>query len=150
LSLVAGRLAQTIEETRCTGCRTALLSKYCRTCSLVTCAGDRHLSFCNQCPDFPCSEFEAFQTGRPHRLELKRDLALCEELGVREWLRRAEARYSCRSCGTVNSAYDIRCRKCGREPGSAFVAEHGAAILKDMARRLGEDRSIDEQEKEKG
>jgi hypothetical protein len=43
-------------------------------------------------------------------------------------------RYSCPRCRTINSAYDLACRKCGHEPGSEYVSRHRPEIeryLKD-------------------
>jgi len=32
--------------------------------------------------------------------------------------------YSCPQCGTLNSAYDLKCRKCGKEPSCGFTARN--------------------------
>lgn len=135
LSFVAERLGRSVADTRCSGCRSTTKAAYCRTCGLARCALGRGLSFCNECTEFPCPDFSAFQKERPHRLELTRDLALIGKLGVKQWLRQAHARYSCPSCAGINSAYDLACHTCGHRPGSAFSAEHATAIEADIARR---------------
>lgn len=38
-------------------------------------------------------------------------------------------RYRCPACGTINSAYHVKCRTCGREPASEFGAAHRQEIL---------------------
>jgi hypothetical protein len=40
--------------------------------------------------------------------------------------------YSCPRCHTVNSAYDIACRKCGTQPSNAYVEQHETEIVSVM------------------
>lgn len=124
LRFLCERLGQTQEETYCDGCRTERRSKYCQTCTLFACAAERGLDFCVECADYPCADLKTFQCERPHRADLFGDLARIAEIGPREWAGEMEQRYACPDCGTVNSAYHIKCRSCGRVPSNAFVAEH--------------------------
>ena len=39
------------------------------------------------------------------------------------------ADYSCASCGTINSAYNIKCGKCGNIPENTFVSRHQEAVV---------------------
>lgn len=36
-----------------------------------------------------------------------------------------ECQHTCLRRGTLNAAYDLKCQKCGEDPGCADVAEHG-------------------------
>jgi hypothetical protein len=128
LSFLAARLGQTEDETRCDGCRAERRSKYCQSCTLFTCAAGRGHDFCVECSDFPCDDLKAFQCERPHRADLFADLERIAAVGPWEWVEEASKRYACPDCGTMNSAYHVKCRSCGRDPSNAFVAEHAHKI----------------------
>ena len=41
------------------------------------------------------------------------------------------------ACGVLNSAYDIHCRVCGNDPGSAFVAAHRDEVFAHHRKMTG-------------
>lgn len=125
---LAGRLGQTVEETRCQGCRSGRLSKHCRACDLSACANEKGVDFCGACSDYPCKKFEAFRLERPHRRDILRDMDRILEAGAGTWVKEAALRYACPNCAATNSGYDLACRKCGHEPGSSYAGDHGEAI----------------------
>jgi predicted RNA-binding Zn-ribbon protein involved in translation (DUF1610 family) len=49
-------------------------------------------------------------------------------VGYKQWLEEIRGNYTCPQCGSINSAYDLKCRKCGEEPSCNFVARHKQAI----------------------
>jgi hypothetical protein len=128
LALLAGRMGWTTDEAYCDGCRSARLTPYCRDCDLRACAEQRGHAFCNECADYPCAELEDFQREKPHRAELYQNLERISEVGADAWLTETRQRYSCAACGTINSTYDLKCRKCGLEPSCAFVDAHRELI----------------------
>ncbi|MBU7034885.1 MAG: DUF3795 domain-containing protein, partial [Theionarchaea archaeon] len=51
----------------CHGCKTDVVCVYCNTCDFKKCAESKHVDFCFQCPEYPCSALAAFQADdRPH------------------------------------------------------------------------------------
>lgn len=128
LERLASRLGQTVDETRCEGCRSATRSKHCRTCALAACAAERGHAFCGECPEFPCAPFEAFRTALPHRRDILADMDRIIKVGATAWMDEIPRRYACPGCGVINSGYDLSCRRCGETPGSAFAREHGDAV----------------------
>jgi predicted RNA-binding Zn-ribbon protein involved in translation (DUF1610 family) len=128
LESIAARMGRTIEEVKCGGCRAERRSFYCRTCRIEACAAAQGLEFCGDCAQYPCELLKIFQGERPHRAELWRDLARIRAAGWAKWLEEKAGDYSCPACGTVNSAYDLACRRCGREPSCRFVAGHREEI----------------------
>jgi len=124
------------EETmKCNGCRSDNRGPYCQTCKMVSCAAERGIEFCSECDDYPCNELKQFQSERPHRIELWDDLGRIKEIGYKAWLAEIKENYTCSKCQSLNSAYDIKCRKCGEEPSCRYVAKHKEAIeqvLKSM------------------
>jgi hypothetical protein len=128
LTLLAGRMGWTAEEAYCDGCRSDRLTPYCRECDLRTCAEQRGHAFCKECADYPCAELEAFRREKPHRAEIYQNLGRIAEVGVDDWLRETKDRYACPSCGTLNSCYDLKCRKCCHKPSCDFVDAHKELI----------------------
>jgi hypothetical protein len=46
-----------------------------------------------------------------------------------------EKHYSCSQCGTINSAYDFKCRSCGNEPSSKYSEKHSEKVLEFLAKQ---------------
>ena len=132
LQLFAGRQGWTVEEAHCDGCRAERRTPYCRDCTLYACAAERGLLFCGECSEYPCAELDGFHRERPHRAEIYNDLARIGEIGAEAWTAEVRERYTCPSCGVINSAYDLKCRSCGHEPGCAYVATHREAIVERL------------------
>ncbi|MBN1691883.1 MAG: DUF3795 domain-containing protein [Dehalococcoidia bacterium] len=135
LRSLSDRFKLPLEEVRCSGCRSELRSLHCRElCTMYKCARGKGLDFCGSCPDYPCQELKEFQCAMPHRIELWSSLDRIREVGPEIWYAEMLEHYACPSCGTINSAYDLKCRKCGNEPGSAYVAEHRDEIIKQLGK----------------
>jgi hypothetical protein len=132
LAAIAASWGNTVEDTYCEGCRADSRTSYCRDCTLFACAGERGHAFCSECDDFPCVQLEEFRQERPHRTEIYENLARISKAGVETWMREAKAHYACPSCHTLNSAYDLKCRKCGHEPANAYVVAHRDAIVERL------------------
>ena len=116
------------EEVKCYGCRAEKRGPYCQTCKMYPCAMERGIDFCVQCADYPCEDLKRFQSEMPHRIELWDDLEQIKAEGYEGWLKNVRENYACPKCRTINSAYDLKCRRCGWEPGCSYVAKHRQAI----------------------
>ena len=130
LARTAGRFNVSIEEARCYGCRSDVNSFYCQACEIKKCADERGVEFCAFCEDYPCTMLKEFQAQLPHRAELFEDGERVREVGFDQWFEEVRARYTCPECSTINSAYDLSCRKCGNDPGSPFAERHREKITK--------------------
>lgn len=128
LKILAAEFGFSEEEARCSGCRSEKRIPYCESCKFFACAAGRGIDFCGECDEYPCGDLAAFQAERPHRIELWTNLARIRDAGCGQWLEEIRNHYTCPRCGTVNSAYDLECRKCGEEPSCAYVAEHRQAV----------------------
>jgi len=122
------------EEMRCYGCRSEKRGPYCTTCRMFVCAAERGIDFCGDCDEYPCDMLKAFQAERPHRAELWEDLERIRDVGYAQWMTEKREHYACPQCATLNSAYDLKCRKCGAEPSCAFTARHREVIEEAMKR----------------
>jgi ribosomal protein L40E len=76
-----------------------------------------------------------FQEAMPHRIDLFASGARIMEAGFEQWSQEATDDYSCGKCGAINSAYDLECRKCGKEPSCAYVERNREAILRFLEAR---------------
>ncbi len=136
LAKMAERLKRPLEEMQCNGCRSDKRCFYCETrCTMAKCAAARGVEFCGECAEYPCRELKAFQAEMPHRIELWKSQARIKEAGYETWYREMLEHYSCQRCGTINSAYDIECRKCGTTPSCAYVGLHKDEIQRHLAGR---------------
>lgn len=128
LKNIAQTLNQTVEESRCEGCRANVKSLHCKTCETVSCASQRGVEFCSECEDYPCEALKEFQAKMPHRKELWDSLQKIKEHGYERWYYDMIEHYLCLECHTLNSAYDVACRKCGASPSCSFVNSNMEAI----------------------
>ena len=136
LAAMAQRFQRPLEELRCNGCRSEKRCFYCESkCIMSRCATAKGVDFCGACPEYPCKDLRAFQAEMPHRIELWKSLERIREAGYEKWYEEMLDHYSCPKCGTINSAYDLKCRKCGEEPGSGYAAKHKQAIEQFLASR---------------
>jgi hypothetical protein len=135
LKSLAGRLKLSEEAIKCHGCRSDKRWPYCEKCKMSACAAEKNIDFCIECGEYPCEELIKFQAAMPHRIELWDDLKRIKAIGYEEWLREIRKHYACPQCQTINSAYDLNCRKCGKEPGSEYVSRHKPAIKHYLVNR---------------
>ncbi len=135
LQVLAERMQKPIEELKCSGCRTETRCFYCREkCTMAKCASEKGVEFCGECAEYPCEVLRTFQSAMPHRIELWKSHERIRKAGFEKWYEEMIEHYSCPKCGTVNSAYDLKCRKCGASPGSAYVALHKDEIVRQLSR----------------
>jgi hypothetical protein len=129
LKALAERLNIPAEEIECRGCRSDKLGFFCRKhCKMRTCAAEKGIEFCGECREYPCSELIDFQSKLPHRKELFNSLESIKKAGWEKWYSEMSELYSCKFCGTINSAYDFKCRNCSADPGCEYVARYGDEI----------------------
>lgn len=124
-------LNQSYEDTLCNGCRSDRRSAHCsKICLFNECSKSSEVNSCGECDKFPCRQLAEFQSKMPHRIEIVNSLAKLKELGTKKWLIDMRSEYSCRSCKTINNAYEVSCRKCGKIPSCDFVSKYMAEIEK--------------------
>ncbi len=132
LKRISLKFGITEETALCFGCGSEKRFAACAGCGFSACAKGKGLGFCSECKDFPCKELRDFQAALPHRLDLWEDLEQARHLEPTGWVAKMRQKYTCSQCGTVNSAYDLSCRNCGRTPSCDFVNRHLEALKKHM------------------
>lgn len=128
LKRLAAQLNWSEEESKCYGCRSDNRLPYCEKCKMFACAAERGIDFCSECEEYPCDVLKQFQSAMPHRIELCINLDRIKSVGYRQWLKEVRGEYVCPRCQTVNSTYDLKCRKCGEDPSCSYVANHRQEI----------------------
>ena len=130
LENMASRTGRSMEDVTCYGCRSEKRSFFCENlCVMYKCAVEKGLDFCSKCGEYPCDDLKKFQSERPHRIELWESLDKIKTAGYEKWFEEKRSHYSCKECGTINSAYDIKCRNCGSEQPSEYFEKHKNEIL---------------------
>jgi predicted RNA-binding Zn-ribbon protein involved in translation (DUF1610 family) len=135
LETLARRRGITAEEARCRGCRSDFRNPFCSTCKMSACAAEKGFDFCVECEEYPCEELQTFQAAAAHRLELWSSQERIRQVGWEMWYEEQTQNFCCPNCGTLNSAYDIKCRRCGAEPSCNYVKLHRAQIAEFMRGR---------------
>ncbi len=130
LQTIANNFQVPVEKVECKGCRSDKRGLYCENyCKMTRCAAEKGIDFCYQCQEYPCSDIKTFQALMPHRIELWQSQDRIKEVGWERWYAEMVEHYSCPDCGTINSAYDMACRKCGRTPANRYVELHKDEIV---------------------
>lgn len=134
LEIIAKRVNLSVEDLKCHGCRSDKRSAHCRSCTMIACAENKGIQFCSECQEYPCDHLKGFQSAMPHRAELWESLDRMKETGIENWYDEMVTHYTCPQCATINSAYDIACRKCKKEPSCAFVQRNKLAIIPHLSK----------------
>ncbi len=129
LKKISIRLNQSIEETKCEGCRSKKRTSYCKTCKMAACADKKEIDFCIECNEYPCEDLQKFQSIYAHRIELWQSQERIKEVGYEKWFKEMSTYFSCPECGTINSAFDLICRKCGKDPSCNYVEKNKQEII---------------------
>ncbi|MFX1337498.1 MAG: DUF3795 domain-containing protein [Promethearchaeota archaeon] len=129
LKRLAGLFETPVEDMKCLGCRSNTRIAYCDSCKLYLCAQKKGIDFCGECAEFPCNELKDFQAGGAHRFELWNSHSQIIKKGYKKWMLEMIKIYSCPACGTINSAYDDKCRKCGHTPSNQYTEKYRQKIL---------------------
>ena len=122
-----------VEEMECQGCRSDKRIGYCENCKMFKCASAKGIDFCGTCEDYPCADLKQFQAILPHRIELWKSQERIKEVGYEKWYTEMLEYYACHECGTINSAYDIACRKCGVSPSCSYLELNHQEIIKRLS-----------------
>jgi hypothetical protein len=123
------------QESKCYGCRAEKRLPYCEKCKMFACAIEQGFAFCSECEGYPCEDLKQFQGAWPHRIGVWVNLEQIKSVGYKQWLKEIKGNYTCPRCQTINSAYDLKCRKCGEEPSCNYVARHREIIEEYLDKR---------------
>ena len=102
------------DDITCHGCKTDIISVYCKTCDIKECTENKKIEFCIDCKEYPCDRLTAFRNDEcPHHSVIFKNLGVIHKKGVDTWLDKQEKRWKCPHCGERYAWYDTVCKKCG-------------------------------------
>jgi hypothetical protein len=113
----AGRsMEMNFENLVCDGCLSGgNIAFHCQSCKMRLCASDKSdVARCSDCPDFPCSLMTDFSSdGKLHHAELLDNLRNLQKMGIKDWAKYEQERWTCPECYSPLSWYDASCSNCG-------------------------------------
>jgi hypothetical protein len=115
LNAVAKKWKMKPSDISCHGCKSNVLSIYCKDCDIRKCARENKVEFCGECKKFPCQRIKDFANdGAPHHAVVISNLKRLKEIGENAWLKEQEKQWTC-ECGAKKSWYLVKCPKCGKQ-----------------------------------
>lgn len=106
----------TAADMACDGCiGGGRIAAFCRKCAMRECTEAKpDVMRCADCTDFPCSKITNFNNdGMLHHAEVLDNCRSLREVGIREWAKREEEKWSCPQCNANIAWYDGACSRCG-------------------------------------
>jgi len=102
-------------STPCDGClgggrAPAHISK----CEIRSCAAKKtKTGRCSECAEFPCKIITNFNNdGVQHHSEVLANLGQLRKMGIKDWAKYEDDRWTCSKCRTKQSWYDAECPQC--------------------------------------
>ena len=108
----------------CAGCRGPNDNKpeFCSSgCGIILCEKRKAngYSFCDECPDFPCTDVMEKETRYGSKYPLREspleNLRTIQEAGMAAFLERERRQWTCSACGSVICVHTGVCSGCGRQ-----------------------------------
>ncbi|MEJ2110567.1 MAG: DUF3795 domain-containing protein [Acidobacteriota bacterium] len=119
-----GPMRMNLDTLVCDGCLSGgNLAFHCQNCKMRLCATEKpDVTRCSDCSDFPCSLLTDFSNdGKLHHVELPDNLRNLQKMGIKEWARYEQERWTCPECSNPLSWYDAVCSDCGaKRSGKLF------------------------------
>jgi len=119
LERISQRLGVAVSEVRCDGCLSDNVMPQCVDCrrGFRRCAKDKEVTWCFQCPDFPCKRLRDFTdvhviNGISHHAHVIEDLQYMKEHGIEDWVEKKEKEGRCPHCGKRLYWFTLECPKC--------------------------------------
>ncbi len=100
----------------CPGCRMEVENKprHCQTCAIKQCAGEHAVTYCVDCPQFPCARIKRMDKRYRERYHISL-IANARRLradGAAAYLQAEKQRWTCAQCGGVISVHHRVCSAC--------------------------------------
>lgn len=100
----------------CAGCLNSDLGKpeHCRKCKIKDCIAEKGLSYCFQCPGYPCKLIKNLEKSynKRYQASLMANSELVRQGGLELFMERQKEGYTCPKCGGVISLHDRACSEC--------------------------------------
>lgn len=103
----------------CEGCLAGDQGKpeHCRKCRIKDCRNAKEITYCYQCPEYPCKPIKALEKSYNTRYNasLIENSRRVEEIGMVAFLVQQREWYTCPDCGGIISIHDAECSECQKK-----------------------------------
>ena len=100
----------------CVGCLKGDQGKpeHCRKCSIKDCVAAREITYCFECPQYPCKPLKRLEKSYNSRYDasLMDNSRMVKDQGMTAFWEQQKAKYTCPECGGVLSIHDAKCSEC--------------------------------------
>ena len=100
----------------CAGCLKSDQGKpeHCRKCKIKDCVAKRQITYCFECPEYPCKQIKRLEKSYNIRYHasLMGNSQMVKEQGMAGFLAQQKEKYTCPECGGIISIHDAECSEC--------------------------------------
>ncbi|MCB6365681.1 DUF3795 domain-containing protein [Intestinibacillus massiliensis] len=100
----------------CAGCLSSDKGtpKHCRKCRIKDCIREKSLSYCFECPGFPCKLIQNLEKSynKRYQASLMENSRFVQAYGLERFMEQQKAKYTCLRCGGIISIHDMECSEC--------------------------------------
>jgi len=87
------------ENIVCGGCWGSLDKHWSANCKFLACTKRKGLTYCFECPEFPCGDLKAFASdGIPHHRKTVENMKRMKEIGIKSWVKEQKEKGQCEFC----------------------------------------------------
>lgn len=100
----------------CAGCLKSDKGKpeHCRKCKIKDCVREKSLSYCFECPEYPCKLIKNLEKSYNKRYQssLMENSCFVQAHGLECFMEQQKEKYTCPRCGGIISIHDRECGEC--------------------------------------
>ena len=100
----------------CAGCLNSDMGKpeHCRKCKIKDCIKGKGLSYCFECPDYPCKLIKKLEKSynKRYQASLMENSEFVRQHGLERFMEQQKEKYTCPKCGGMISIHDRECSEC--------------------------------------
>ena len=100
----------------CAGCLNSDIGKpeHCRKCKIKDCIKGKGLSYCFECPDYPCKLIKNLEKSynKRYQTSLMTNSEFVRQHGLERFMEQQKEKYTCSKCGGIISIHDRECSEC--------------------------------------
>ena len=100
----------------CAGCLNSNTGKpeHCRKCNIKDFIYSKGLSYCFECPEYPCTPIRNLEKSynKRYQASLMENSEFVRNCGLEMFMERQKEKYTCLKCGGIISIHDRECSEC--------------------------------------
>ncbi|WP_028042102.1 DUF3795 domain-containing protein [Candidatus Stoquefichus massiliensis] len=104
---------------QCAGCLRNDMGKpeHCRQCKIKDCTQSKGLSYCFECPSYPCQLIKNLEKSynKRYQASLMENSIFVQQYGLEQFMEWQKQKYTCSQCGGVISIHDRECSECQKK-----------------------------------